>query len=112
MSQGRFRRMGTRCLLLFAALAPSALAQVTGRVSGSVTDATGAAIPNAAVSLSLAGGAKALLATVTTGEGLFSFTSVRPERYDLTVESRGFLKYTLRGVKVDTGTETSLARIQ
>ena len=98
--------------LLFPAglviLGGSAWAQVTGRLSGSVSDASGAPIPNAEVNLILAGGSKPVLATVTTGDGLFSFTNVRPESYDLAIESKGFVKYTLRGVKVDTGRETSL----
>src|SRR5437899_6446464 len=98
MPQGRFRCMGTRCFLVLTLLATSCLAQVSGRLSGSVTDASGAAIPNAAVNLLLARGSKPLLTTVTTNEGLFSFTNVRPEHYDLTLESKGFLKYTLRNV--------------
>src|SRR5216683_5400450 len=97
------------CLALMAG---SCLAQVTGRISGSVTDSSGAAIPNATVNLVLPGGAKPVLATVTTPEGLFSFTNVRPISYDLTVESKGFLKYTLRGLKVDPARETSLPRVQ
>ena len=104
--------MGTRCLLLLMALASSCLAQVTGRLSGLVTDASGAPVPNATANLLLAGGSKPLLTTTTTAEGLFSFTNVRPESYDLTVESTGFLKYTLRGVKVDPAVEKSLPRIQ
>src|SRR5947208_4301917 len=88
------------CLALMAG---SCLAQVTGRISGSVTDSTGAAVPNADVNLLLAGGAKPVLSTVTTPEGLFSFTNVRPQKYDLTVDSKGFLKYSLHGVTVDPG---------
>src|SRR6266446_5258974 len=97
------------CLALMAG---SCLAQVTGRISGSVTDSSGAAIPNATVNLLLPGGAKPVLATVTTPEGLFSFTNVRPISYDLTVDAKGFLKYTLRGVKVDPARETSLPGVQ
>src|SRR6476660_6800977 len=107
--------MGARSLafpLFFALFAGSCFAQVTGRITGSVTDSSGAAIPNATVNLLLAGGAKPVLTTVTTPEGLFSFTNVRPESYDMTVESSGFLKYSLRGVRVDPARETSLPKIQ
>src|SRR5258705_11843325 len=96
----------------FVLFVASGFAQVTGRLSGSVTDSSGAAIPSATVNLLLAGGAKPVLSTVTTPEGLFSFTNVRPEKYDLTVDSKGFLKYSLRGVTVNPGRETSLPRIQ
>ena len=68
--------MGARFVVLAisAALTGSCLAQVTGRLTGSVTDASGAAIPHATVNLFLPGGAKPLLTTVTTSDGLFSFT--------------------------------------
>src|SRR5207247_9876288 len=85
------------CLALVAG---SCLAQVTGRISGSVTDSSGAAIPNATVNLLLPGGAKPVLATVTTPEGLFSFTNVRPESYDLNVELKGFMNSSLHVLKV------------
>ena len=98
--------------VLFVLFVASGFAQVTGRLSGSVTDSSGAAIPNATVNLLLAGGAKPVLTTVTTSEGLFSFTNVRPEKYDLTIESSGFLKYSLRGVKIDPARETSLPAIK
>src|SRR5258705_1451890 len=104
--------MVARFLILLAALSASCYAQVTGRLSGSVTDASSAAVPNATVILLLAGGSKPLLSTVTTGDGLFNFTNVRPELYDLSIESKGFLTYTLRTVKVDPARETSLPRIQ
>ena len=107
--------MGTRFLaflLFFILPSPLAFAQVTGRLSGSVTDSSGAAIPNATVNLLLPGGAKPVLTAVTTAEGLFSFTNVRPELYDLAVESSGFLKYSLRGVKIDPARETSLPAIK
>src|SRR6266446_8609391 len=100
--------MGARILLILAILAGSCFAQVTGRLSGSVTDSSGAVIPDAVVNLLLAGGSKPVLTTVTTNDGLYGFASVRPESYDLTIESKGFLKYTLRGVKVDPAQETSL----
>src|ERR1700752_1792666 len=112
MPQGGGRCMGTRCFLLLTLLAPSCLAQVTGRLSGSVTDASGAAIPNPTVNLLLAGGSRPLRTPTTTADGLFSFTNVRPETYDLTVESKGFLKYTLTKVKIDPAVEKALARIQ
>lgn len=94
------------------ACALPAFAQVTGRVSGSVNDASGAAVPGAAVNLYLAGGAKPVLSTKTTHEGLFTFTAVRPEFYDLAVEAAGFVKYTLRGVKVDPARETAVTAIK
>ncbi|MFB3828520.1 MAG: carboxypeptidase regulatory-like domain-containing protein [Bryobacteraceae bacterium] len=101
-----------RNLFLLAGLCVPLAAQVTGRVSGTVVDASGAAVPDAAVRLVLAGGARAALETKTTGEGLFALTGVRPETYDLTVEKAGFVPYAVRGLKVDPARETALAAIR
>ena len=87
-------------------------AQVTGRLTGSVVDPTGSTVPDAAVSLLLAGGSRPVLRATTTTEGLFSLIGVRPEFYDLTVEATGFGKHTVRGIKVDPGRETVVARIR
>jgi len=51
-------------------VAASANAQVSGRISGSVVDASGAAVGSADVELFLAGGEKPLMVSKTTAEGL------------------------------------------
>lgn len=79
-----------------------AFAQVNGTLSGTVTDPSGAAVPGAKVEVFLAGGSSALLSATTNSSGLFSFTAIRPEYYDVTVTSPGFAKRTNRRVKVDT----------
>jgi len=48
-------------------------AQFSGRVTGSVVDASGAAVPGAEVNLFLAGGAKPLYSVKTSGDGLYHF---------------------------------------
>jgi len=81
----------SRILPFIALFAGSVAAQVTGRVSGSVSDASGAAVPGADVSLSLAGGKAAIFKTSTTSDGLFTFSGVRAENYSLSVEAKGFV---------------------
>ena len=98
--------------LLFLLQAIPVHAQLSGRVTGSVMDASGAVVPAAGVSLYLAGGKKPLLITTTSAEGLFNFIGVRPAYYDLTVGSKGFLTTTLRGVSVDPARETSIPPIK
>lgn len=95
--------------LLTAATVP---AQVAGRLAGRVVDPTGAAVPNATVSLSLPGGKTAVLSTNTTAEGSFSLAAVRPDLYDLTVDAAGFAKTTTRGVRVDPNSETAVPAIR
>ncbi|MGH9672341.1 MAG: carboxypeptidase-like regulatory domain-containing protein, partial [Bryobacteraceae bacterium] len=87
-------------------------AQDTGRLSGSVTDPSGAVVPGAKVELFLPGGDRAVLTGATTSEGLFHFVAVRPDFYDLVVVGAGFRKYTARQVKIDPGRETSLPAVK
>lgn len=89
-------------------LSTAVFAQDTARLSGSVVDATGAPVPGATVALRLAGGTGVIASTATTQEGLYSFIGLRPISIDITVEAAGFQKQTIRGVKLDSGRETSL----
>src|SRR5215469_9711120 len=78
-----------------------ATAQLSGRISGTVVDSSGAAVPGATVSLYLVGGAKPLTTTQTSADGLYHFIGIRAAYYDLSVDSSGFLKNTLRNISVD-----------
>jgi hypothetical protein len=89
-----------------------ARAQTNGRLTGSVIDPSGAAIPKATVSILLHGGKRALLATLTSNEGAFTVESVRPELYDLVIEADGFQRYNLENVKVDPARSTDLPPIK
>ena len=95
--------------LIFAALGN---AQVNGRLTGSVVDPSGAAVPKATVSLLLHGGTRALLSTLTSRGGTFAIESIRPELYDVTVEAGGFQTYKIDGVKIDPARSTDLAPIK
>ena len=101
-----------RSFLLLLAGAALVSGQVTGRITGSVTDPSGAAVPGAKVRLLLPDGNTAVLSTETTGEGLFHFIGVPPRFYDLKVESTGLVRYTLRGLKVDPARETTVPAIR
>ncbi len=87
-------------------------AQSSGRVSGSVVDASGAAVPGADVELYLAGGKKPLLTVKTSPEGLFNFIGVRAAEYDLAVNAKGFVKTIIRGLTVDAARETDVPGIK
>ena len=99
-------------ILLLSFSAISAYAQVTGRVTGSVVDASGSTVPNAAVSLYLEGGKTAIFETKTTSTGDFDFASVRPETYRLTVTTPGFATSSVNGVEVSPLRETNLPVIK
>src|SRR5215471_17534797 len=89
-----------------------AAAQMSGRVSGSVADATGAPIPNADVSLYLMGGSKPLLKTKSATDGTYNMIGIRPAQYDLIVEAAGFVKGTVHGISVDAARETDIPRVK
>ena len=97
-------------LLLLTAF--SMFAQLTGRITGTVVDPSGASVPNAKVSLFLAGGKSAMLTPATNADGIFDFTAVRPDLYNLEVESAGFARFTLGGVKVDPARQAALPQIR
>jgi hypothetical protein len=98
---------------LLSLLSVSAYAQVsTGRLSGTVVDATGAAVPNATVNLTLADGAKPLASTITTSEGIFNFPTINPGVYSVEVESQGFTKFVTRDVRVAASQQLQLPTIK
>jgi hypothetical protein len=84
----------------------------TSRLSGSVVDPSGLAIPTATVDVFMPGGVRPILSSTVTAEGLFAFTSVAAGTYDLTVTASGFRKYNARGVILTAGEETSLPAIK
>lgn len=86
-------------VLIFVA---TALGQTNkGGISGSVTDANGAAVPGASVTITNIGTNEA--STVTTSdEGNFSVRSLEPVSYSITVEAPNFKKALVEEVKVDT----------
>src|SRR5215470_17504093 len=90
------------------------LAQVatTGKIAGVVTDASGAAVPNATVTVKSA----ALLAQRTTNtgaDGAYLFDLLPPGTYDVAITSGGFKGFTQTGVVLTAGfTATVNAKLQ
>src|SRR5689334_11228602 len=99
-------------LLLALVLTFPLFAQVNGRLTGTVLDPSGAPVPAAKVEVFLGGGASAVLTTQTNQEGLFTFSALRPESYDVSITTKGFARLTMRSVKVDALSETSLGAIK
>jgi hypothetical protein len=87
-------------------------AQFSGRVTGSVADSSGGAVPGAEVNLYLAGGKRPLLSVKTSADGLYHFIGVRPADYDLSVESKGFVTAIVRNITVDAAREISVPGIK
>jgi Carboxypeptidase regulatory-like domain len=76
---------------------------VTGRISGTVKDPTGAVVPNAEISaLEIQTGLKTTIKTDVAG--FYSFPSLPVGRYDLEVQARGFKDYKQTGLILDVNT--------
>lgn len=80
----------------------------SGRLSGTVTDPTGAVIPNAQVRLFSAAG-QSLANTTTDNQGKYEFSTLPAGNYRLEFEAAGFQKTALQSVSVNSGGETSQA---
>ena len=88
----------TACVLAFSLQLGSALAGTTGSVSGRAFDAaTNAPIAGAKVTASSFSQTET---TVTDGNGSYSFLSLPPDTYTITVEKDGYDTTTQRGVTV------------
>jgi Carboxypeptidase regulatory-like domain len=95
------------CLLGFVVFSSTLLKAQTAAVSGTVTDASGAAVPAAAISLkNLADGG--VRSTESAASGAFSLPAVTPGNYDISIRKRGFATYEFRNVELTVGQALTL----
>jgi hypothetical protein len=98
---GRFTHLSLTCLFLLVVQTQIVFGQVDqGSVSGTVTDASGAVIPNAKVTL-LNKDVGLSLETTTKGSGEYIFTPVRIGNYSLSVTAPGFSTTTQENMQVN-----------
>jgi hypothetical protein len=86
-------------VVFFLALTPPAFGQAATSLRGSVTDPSGAAIPNATVHL-INVGTNADRTAASDAQGEYSFLQVEPGNYRLEVEANGFSRYVQSGVQL------------
>ncbi len=79
-----------------------------GSISGHVRDASGGAIPGVTIRI-LDIGTNSSVSVISNEEGTFRATSLRPVTYDLTAELKGFKTAVIKGLKVDTSSDTSVS---
>src|SRR5690242_10448960 len=105
----RFTSTGALRLTVAAALAmPLAFGQTTsGRIVGNVTDASGAAVPHAAVAIvnERNGEERKLLADEI---GHYMASNLAPATYTISVTSNGFAKWEAKAVPLSVGQERTL----
>jgi hypothetical protein len=90
---------------------PGLHAQTTASLSGTVTDPTGAVIPNAKITLTDEN-TGAERTTVTGGTGSFSMPALLPGTYDIHVTAAGFQGYEQKGIVLNAGSAAGLPAIK
>jgi len=95
-------------IVLHLAWAPSAQAQAVGAtLSGVVTDSSGAAIPNATVSIKNQG-TQEVRDVTTNGDGIYSAPNLIPGLYEVSVTVPGFKKLVQSGITLTVGAQQEL----
>jgi hypothetical protein len=93
--------------LLISLVPRVAHAQASAGVTGTITDPTGAVVPNAKVTIT--NEATSVTAnTVSSSSGTYSFKGLLPGKYTLQVDSTGFKKEIKKGVTIEVSTNATV----
>lgn len=88
-------------LVLFTTV-PVHAQQLTGTISATVYDASGAVVPGATIVLKNADSGD-IRRTTSDSEGYFTFTAVQPATYSIQVSAKGFTSWQLNGIVLHLG---------
>ncbi len=97
-------------VLALMTLAPTVYGQNSGSLSGVVQDPQGNVIPGAKVS-AIETTKDQKFETTTSGEGTFSFPTLQPGNYKLTVEMPGFKQLVKTGIIINTADKQSAGNL-
>ena len=90
------------CLLLAGRVAHAQGVGVSGTVSGTVSDPTGAVIPKGTVTAEDATRGIRITASID-GNGVYRFTNLPPGTYDFTAQIQGFQSQVQKGIAISVG---------
>lgn len=107
----RWPALSVSTAVLFAVLAfgtsvASAQSTSAGTITGTVTDATGALIPGATVTV-IDPATKTKVSVTTNKDGHYTLSNVQPGNYDVTAAKPGFSTDDIAGLTVSVGTQTT-----
>src|SRR6476660_428173 len=114
MESGFRRRgslLGVLLALMFAAVFAGAQAIVTGSISGTVEDASGALVSGAKISATQLT-TNRLYTTESTSAGVISLRNVPPGIYNVRIEAPNFRVFESTGLVVAVGGDTSLGAVK
>ena len=105
----RRKLIAVQCVFAISLFSVAALAQVGNQASleGTVTDSSGAVVPNAAIKLTNTGTGIAFAAT-TSATGYFRFPVIPVGTYDLSASRDGFAPYTMKTIDIAVGAKVNL----
>jgi hypothetical protein len=98
------------CLAFFAA-GPAVAQQLTGTLSGTVYDQTGAVIPGSSVVLKNQASGD-VRTTIADNTGHFVITAVQPANYSITIFAKGFTSWKESGVVMNQGDSRNVPNIK
>lgn len=112
-SASRLVRLPAALAIAAALLAPhAALAQVTtATLGGTVTDSTGAVVPNAQIQLTNEA-TRSQRSSQSNGSGVFTFSAVPAGDYDLKITAQGFNAFQQKAIHLDPGDQRSVRDIK
>lgn len=96
-------------MLLFSSMASAQ--QLTGTLSGTASDTTGAAIPNASVTLRNQASGDQRTA-ITDGQGHFVITAVQPATYSVNISASGFRSWQENDIVMNQGDARQIPNIR
>ena len=91
---------------------PNAPDATTGSISGVITDTTGAAIPNAQISLEEPASKVNLLTTSTDSAGAFTLSPVFPGTYRIRIHANGFSSWHVEDIAVRPGESVTITPVE
>ena len=106
-----FPRIVGLWLILFAAASPALAQIVTGTVTGTLKDSSGAVVPGAAVTLLSETRGTQVSDVFTNASGDFTFANVAPDRYTLQIVMGGFKTLKRTGMVVSAGDRTLIGTL-
>ena len=95
---------------LFAVALPGFGQQLTGTLTGTTTDSTGAVVANAKVTMQNEL-SNDIRTTVSNDSGYFSITAIQPGTYTVAVEAAGFKQWKQSGIVFNQGDNRTLPRV-
>ena len=94
--------------LFFACSSVAVCQEITGGLSVTVRDPTGAAVKGATVTVTDTATKQSVRTNTTNDDGAYAARDIPAQLYDVAVEANGFKKRVLSGVQVDVGRHTNL----